>query len=111
VRVGRNVRILRDDLEAYLRPEGEEHARLDCEESQRLLNEARRLLQRLRTELPQHYPPSRREIEPQQDLANGRLRQTNGQGHVDAGTREAAGQGRRVLEEYKRASGGNGRKF
>ena len=110
VHVGRNVRILKADLETYLRPESEEQARLDREKSQQMLNEARRLLKQLRIELPQRWPPVRQEMEPRKASAEERNDQANGQ-RVDVGATEVAGQHRRAFEQYKRASGGNGRRF
>ncbi len=109
--VGRNIRIRNDDLDAYLRPESEEPARFDREESKRLLTEARRLLRQMRVELPQHRPPLRPEPEPRRDLAEVRQRRTNGQGRVDAGTTEVVGQHSSAREEYSHASEGNGRRF
>ena len=110
VRVGRNVRILKADLETYLRPESEEHARLEREKSQRLLNEARRLLKQLRIELPQRWLPARQEMEAQNGSTDESHEQTNGE-RIDVGATEVVGQHRRAFEQYKRVSGGNGRRF
>ncbi len=111
VHVGRNVRILKGDLDSYLRPEGEDHAWMEREKSQQLLSEARRLLKQLRIELPQYWPPARPAAGAQNGSGQERQQRTNGQGRVDAGPTEVVGQYRRALEAHKRASGGNGRRF
>ena len=124
VHVGRNVRILKGDLESYLQPESEDHARI---ETQQLLSEARRLLDQLRIELPQHRSPARRVAGAQNGngqerpglaigqasghSSNGHNAQTNGNGYDVAAAKELVVQHRRAIEEYDRASGGTGRRF
>ena len=120
VHVGRHVRILKGDLESYLQPESDDHARI---ETQQLLSEARRLLDQLRIELPQHRSPARRVAGGQNGpgrerpgLAIGqasghRNAQTNGNGHDVVAATEVVVQHRRTTEEYDRAAAGNGRRF